>query len=643
VVRTQLLRSGLAGVACLLLVPATAPGQAADPVIAAAGDIACDPITDSSFNGGEGTATNCRQKHTSNLLVDAGLTAVLALGDTQYSDGTAEEFAGSYDPTWGRVKDITWAAVGNHEYRTPDAADYFAYFGSRAGEVGKGYYSFDIGDWHLIALNSMCDEVGGCEAGSAQEQWLRADLAANADAPCTLAFWHHPLFNSGPNPDAPSSITALWQALYDAGADLVLNGHSHAYEPFAPQDPQGNAEPRFGLRQFVVGTGGHSHSLPGPEQRQPNSELRDITQFGVLKLVLHANSYDWTFVTEAGQAFHSGSAACHGPPDFAPPETSIVSAPQGVITQREASFSFASSEPGSSFTCRLDGPGSTIGPETSCGSPKSYSGLVDGAYTFSVYAVDAAGNADSSSATQSFTVDATPPETSITSGPTAATTAREASFEFSSPETDARFECRRNSGNWGACTSPVAYTSLPRDSHTFEVRALDPYGNADSSPASQTWAVERPSQYRPGSYDVLSGDVFGNRGGIRRLYKNDGRRLEIAADEKRNGRYVSAIRVFAAVGLDELATLRGITLRVNVGSNARDAEVKVHVFKFRTRRWVRVHGPSKGRRDRGFAWSPAALPGDYVSSSGTVRVRVTGKAADPFRTRTDLVGLIIEY
>ena len=244
---------------------------------------------------------------------------MLPLGDTQYEDGTLAQFQGSYDPSWGRVKSITRPVIGNHEYHFGSGGsgywDYFNGVGSAngpAGERGKGWYSFDVGDWHLIALNSMCPEVGGCGAGSEQEQWLRADLAANSDASCTIAYWHHPLFNSGPEgsyADTPWNTTALWQALYEAGADLVLTAHAHRYERFAPQDPFGNADPQSGLREFVVGTGGSS--LQPVAAIQPNSEFGDSTHFGVIKLVLKANGYDWSFVSDAGATVDSGSGSCH--------------------------------------------------------------------------------------------------------------------------------------------------------------------------------------------------------------------------------------------------------------------------------------------------------------------------------------------
>jgi acid phosphatase type 7 len=296
------------------LVSATPVGPAtSDPVIAAAGDIACDPLS-SSFNNGLGTSSSCRQKYTSDLLVGAGLTAVFTLGDTQYEDGTLAQFQQSYDPSWGRVKAITYPVVGNHEYQTPNASGYFDYFNGvgvqigRAGDRRKGYYSFNIGAWHVVALNSNCSQVGGCGAGSPQEAWLRQDLAANP-ASCTLAYWHHPRFSSGEHGDHPA-MQPIWQALYDANADLTLAGHDHGYERFAPQTAAGVADGARGLRGFVVGTGGKSH-YPFTTVR-PNSELREANTYGVLKLELHAQSYDWRFVPEAGKTFaDSGSAACH--------------------------------------------------------------------------------------------------------------------------------------------------------------------------------------------------------------------------------------------------------------------------------------------------------------------------------------------
>ena len=279
---------------------------APDPVIAAAGDIACNP-NGGNFNGGAGTATLCHQAATYGLLVDAGLTAVLVLGDSQYEKGEYANFLASYDPSWGRVKAITYPAPGNHEYDTPGATGYYRYFGAAAGDPAKGYYSFDVGTWHLIALNSECSPVGGCGAGSPQEQWLRADLAAHPAA-CTLAYWHHPRFSSVHGIDARTS--AFWQTLYEHGAEIILNGHDHNYERFAAQTPTGTADRDRGVREFVVGTGGKNLRQFGATIAA-NSEARNAV-YGVLMLTLRADGYDWQFVPEPGKTFtDSGSASCH--------------------------------------------------------------------------------------------------------------------------------------------------------------------------------------------------------------------------------------------------------------------------------------------------------------------------------------------
>jgi len=277
-----------------------------DPVIAAAGDIACDPGTSTNVERSSGQV--CHMKATSNLLVGTNLAAVLPLGDTQYEDGALAKFQRSYAVTWGRVKMITHPAVGNHEYGTSGASGYFSYFGAAAGDRTKGYYSYNIGSWHLIALNANCAQVGGCQAGSTQEKWLKADLAAHPAA-CTLAYWHQPRFSSALHGNNQAS-DAFWQDLYRAGADVVLSAHDHDYERFAPQTPGASADSRQGIREFVVGTGGRS--LYPFKYPQPNSEVRDDQTYGVLKLTLHPRSYDWQFVPEQGKTFtDSGSSSCH--------------------------------------------------------------------------------------------------------------------------------------------------------------------------------------------------------------------------------------------------------------------------------------------------------------------------------------------
>jgi hypothetical protein len=278
---------------------ATPIASGADPVIAAAGDIACAPT--STHN-----ASSCRDKATSDLLVGQNLAAVLTLGDTQYENGVLANFNSSYALSWGRVLAITRPAVGNHEYLTANASGYFSYFGSRAGDPAKGYYSYDIGAWHLIALNSECSHAGGCNAGSPQEAWLKADLAAHPAA-CVLAYWHEPRFSSGQHGNN-AAYAAFWNDLYAAHADLVLNGHDHDYERFGRQSPQAVADVN-GVREFVVGTGGKNHYPVGAAIA--NSEVRNAVTYGVLKLTLHPASYDWKFVPESGASFNdSGSEAC---------------------------------------------------------------------------------------------------------------------------------------------------------------------------------------------------------------------------------------------------------------------------------------------------------------------------------------------
>jgi hypothetical protein len=287
--------------------PAPAPAPSLPTVtVAAAGDIACSPA-DPDFQGGAGTSVTCRQAATANLLGALAPTAVLPLGDTQYENGERANYAQSYGPSWGRFDAIAHPVPGDHEYQTAGATGYFAYFGARAGNPALGYYSFDLGAWHLVALNSNCAQVA-CAAGSAQEQWLRADLAAHP-AQCTLAYWHSPRFSSGPAGQA-TATDPFWRALYEAGAEVVLDGHNHQYERFAPQTPDRAADPGGGIRQFVVGTGGEEHQAFVTVR--PNSEVRNADTFGVLSLTLRPGGYDWRFVPEAGRTFtDAGSGACH--------------------------------------------------------------------------------------------------------------------------------------------------------------------------------------------------------------------------------------------------------------------------------------------------------------------------------------------
>jgi hypothetical protein len=265
-------------------------------VLLAAGDIA-----DCNHDGDEQTA----------LLVEAVSGMVATLGDNVYESGTAEEFATCFAPSWGRFKDRIRPSPGNHEYETPGAQPYYEYFGPAAGEAGKGYYSYDLGAWHIVALNSNCQDVpGGCGPDSPQVQWLQEDLATHPSQ-CSLAYWHHPFYSSG---DYGSHVPMryLWQVLVDHGVDVVLSGHEHSYERFAPQDGNGNLDTASGIVQFVVGTGGReTRSFPrgNPE---PNSLVRNDETFGVLELTLHPDHYEWSFLGVPGSTFtDTGNALCY--------------------------------------------------------------------------------------------------------------------------------------------------------------------------------------------------------------------------------------------------------------------------------------------------------------------------------------------
>lgn len=265
--------------------------------IAAAGDIACPP-------GMESTSESCQMMATSDLVLNADVDAVLVLGDSQYPDGSFSDFEDSYDLSWGRLKGKTYPVIGNHEYGDLGFG-YFAYFGAVAGEMTKGYYSFDLGSWHLISLNSNCWAIGGCDENSPQGQWLQSDLETHPTT-CTLAFWHHPRFDSGKY-GSNTEVTGFWNLLTEAGAEIVLNGHDHLYERFAPQLGDGTASEN-GLRQFTVGTGGRV--LYRLEGETPNQEFANDRNFGVLFLTLLESSYTWEFKTISGEVLDAGKGVC---------------------------------------------------------------------------------------------------------------------------------------------------------------------------------------------------------------------------------------------------------------------------------------------------------------------------------------------
>jgi hypothetical protein len=266
--------------------------------IAAAGDIACEPRQPP-------TGSQCRMKATSGLLLHRGLVAVVTLGDNQYEDGALSRYRRSYGATWGRVKGITEPAVGNHEYYTPGAEGYFRYFGEAAGR--RGYYRVNLDEWQLVVLNSVCFAVGGCGTGSPQLRWLRNQLDTDISA-CTVAAWHHPRFSSGLHGN-DRAYDRFWRALHADGAEIVLNGHDHHYERFAPQTPGRRLDRDNGIREFVVGTGGRS--LYPIVRVRPNSVVRRPGVFGVLVLTLHPDRYEWQFLGVDGRTLDSGTTGCH--------------------------------------------------------------------------------------------------------------------------------------------------------------------------------------------------------------------------------------------------------------------------------------------------------------------------------------------
>lgn len=276
-----------------------------DVIVVTAGDIACDK---------EKSDKSCRHEATAELIRKIDPEAVLPLGDLQYGKGEYRNFLKFYDRSWGAFKPISYPVPGNHDYETRGATGYFDYFNGLgkenglAGERSKGYYSFDLGKWHLVALNSNCAAVGGCQRGSPQETWLRQDLVSHPNK-CTLAYFHHLRFSSGGHGSNPQ-YTDFWQALYDYNVDVVLGGHDHDYERFAPQDPWGNLDSQKGIGQFVVGTGGNE--IYALKSTQPNSQVSSNETQGVLKMTLRETSYDWEFVPIAGGSFtDSGRSFCH--------------------------------------------------------------------------------------------------------------------------------------------------------------------------------------------------------------------------------------------------------------------------------------------------------------------------------------------
>ena len=481
-----------------------------DPVIAAAGDIACDPA-DSKFNGGAGVSNGCRQLATSNLLVNAGLAGVLALGDVQYYCGSYSAFMGSYDLSWGRVKAITYPTVGNHEYLThggsgpstgcdatnTNAAGYYQYFGARAGNPSQGYYSFDIGAWHLISLNTQCSSAGGCGTTSPQGKWLAADLAAHPNQ-CTLAFFHIPLFSSGGR--AASNANSFWQLLYAAKADVILNGHDHIYERFAPQTPTGTLDAANGIREFIIGTGGAN--MTSLSTIAANSEVRNSSTFGVLDLTLHATGYDWNFVPEAGKTFtDSGSGTCHatggGGGDTQKPTVPSITSGTAVSSSRvDLAWTTSTDNVGvTGYTVYRNGSpiSTTTGP-----SATTYSDLTvspSTTYNYTVDAFDAANNHSNQSSVKVVTTPAVVTDTGPPSIPSITSASAPSSGRVDlvwTTSTDdvgvTGYTVYRNGSSLATTSGPTAtsYSDLtvnPSTSYSYTVDAFDAAGHHSNQSA----------------------------------------------------------------------------------------------------------------------------------------------------------------
>jgi chitodextrinase len=411
--RTDAGRALLLVLACAVLWAAST-GTAIGAVVYAGGDIACDP-TDSALNTngpGLGSATRCAQMRTSNLMIGQTADAVIALGDLQYNSGTLSNFNAVYDPSWGRLKSITKPVIGNHEGTSATGgAGYCSYFGSAAHcnssgrQGGAAFYSFDVGAWHVVVLNSNCTAAGGCDVGSPQYQWLADDLATKS-TPCTMAVWHHPRWSSG-HDGSNAFMHPIWQLFHASGGDLVLAGHSHDYERFAPLDGDGAINATTGMRSFVVGTGGAFFT--GLSGAATGSQVRQNTTFGILKLVLNATNYSWTFVPEAGRTFtDSGSQACRtgGGGDTTPPSAPTGLAVTNATADRvDLKWNAASDNVGvTEYRVVRDGTlaGTTNGNLTFSDTAVSPSTN----YSYTVQAVDAAGNTSDPSAAVAVT---TPP------------------------------------------------------------------------------------------------------------------------------------------------------------------------------------------------------------------------------------------
>jgi chitodextrinase len=524
-------------------VATTTPGTSgADPIITAAGDIACDP-TNSSFLG---TATECQQRATAKVVTGINPTAVITMGDNQYESGTLTNFNSSFDPSWGTFKVKIHPSIGNHEGGQGGSnSGYFDYYngvGVQAGAAGnrsQGYYSYNIGKWHLIALNSNCGTYlfngssTGCQAGSPQDTWLKADLAANPKV-CTLAYWHVPRFSSGSshhNDAAHDNVyTTLWNDLYAGGADVILNGHDHDYERFQPLDPSGVVDTAHGITEIISGLGGESQYSFGSVV---NGSAYRAVGFGVLKLTLHSGSYDWQFVDAPGSTISdSGTANCHlggittpPPVDITPPTTpSNLKATVNSATSVTLNWG-ASTDSIGVANYRIYRNGNTINSVTN--PTLNYtdsSALPNTVYNYQISAVDLAGNESVLSSNVSVTTPAlTTPDTIRPSVPGNLTgifvpnTQINLSWTASTDNVGvARYSVSRNGTVLNSSVTTTTFgdnTVSINNSYVYTVTAYDAAGNASITAASVnvSTAVTSPPP---------SGNICGSTSTVPAKYKH---------------------------------------------------------------------------------------------------------------------------
>ena len=421
------------------------------PVLVGAGDIG-----DSTTNGDSLTAN----------LLDGIAGTVVALGDNAYPLGSSGDYTKWYNPTWGRQKTRTRPVPGNHEYSNGSAPGYFGYFGASAGDPSKGYYSYNLGDWHIIAVNSELDVT----PAGAEVQWLRSDLALYSKT-CTLAYWHEPRFVSGVNTTSNPKYQTLWDTLYAYGADVVLNGHKHSYERLGPQSPSQQRDTLYGIRAFVVGTGGTGLDGGDPPP-VPNSEVRNTTTWGVLKLTLNTGGYTWQFIPVAGQTFaDAGSALCHAAPSRVnhPPAASAGGPYTGTEGAAVAFDGTGSADPdGDALTYAW-----SFGDGTSGSGVRPSHGYADnGTYTVTLTVTDARGAASAPATTTATIANVAP---SVTASAQSATAAASFTFTagFSDPGTaDAPWSYTIN---WGDGTTPTAGSVT---SQASAITAAHTYGAA---------------------------------------------------------------------------------------------------------------------------------------------------------------------